>query len=207
MMKKRLIIFVIGFLLSGCMGGTQTVRQIERYTLEYPIPRFENLAVIDSVLRVERFSAVSEFCSNTMVYRPKQYVRDIYNYQRWNIQPADLVTEFILRDIHNAGVFESVLSYEEGGDARFVLEGRVEEFMEIDEGVKSQASLVVYVKVSDLSGKPGKKTIILEKTYKVLEPFSKDRQPHELARAMSAAVEKLSRELLPDIHKAAKGNS
>jgi ABC-type uncharacterized transport system auxiliary subunit len=206
MMKKRLIMFVIVFLLSGCMGGAQTFRTIERYTLEYPVPRFENISRIGPAMRVERFSAVREFCSNTMVYRAKPYVRDIYNYQRWNIKPADLVTEFVLRDMRSAGVSGSVLSYEDGGDARFVLEGRVEEFIEIDEGEKSWASLVVYVKVSDSSGKTGDKRIILEKSYKILEPFKKDRQPDELARAMSAAMEKLSKELIPDIYKAAKGS-
>jgi ABC-type uncharacterized transport system auxiliary subunit len=180
---------------------------MEHYTLEYPIPRLENLSRVASphdTIRVERFTAFSEFRGSEMVYRPKPYVRDIYHYQRWDIKPADLVTEFVLRDMRNAEVFRSVLSYDDSGDARCVLEGRVEEFMEIDEGEKSWASLTVYVKVSDSSGKTGDKRIILEKSYKILEPFNKDREPRELARAMSAAMEKFSRKLIPDIYRATK---
>jgi hypothetical protein len=80
----------------------------------------------------------------------------------------------------------------------------VEEFLEIDEGEKSQASFIVYVTLSDVSKKSQGSRIILEKSYRLLEPFSKDRQAQELAKAMSTAVEKFSKELIVDICKAAK---
>lgn len=204
MMKKYLTVTFAGLVLIGCMGGTQTVRMIEHYTLEYAAPRFENLSRIPVAVRVEPFSAVSEFSGDAMVYRPKPYVRDIYNYQRWNVRPADMVSVCILRDMREAGIFSSVLSYEDEGDARFVLEGRVEEFMEIDEDAKSLASLTVYVKLTNSAAKTGDKRIILEKSYPVMEPFKKERQPDELARAMSAAMEKLSRELITDIYRIAR---
>ena len=195
----------VGVMISGCMSlGGQPSRAIEYYTLEYPPARFENYSAIAAGIRVERFTAVQEFQGNDMVFRPKPYVRSMYRYQRWKTSAADMVTDCVLRDIRDSKIFSSVLAYYDGGDARFLLEGRVAEFMEIDEDKHSRASLVVYAKVSDLFANDGKKRIVLEKTYKMLEPFIKDRQPHELAGAMSAAMEKLSRELIADIYRVAK---
>jgi ABC-type uncharacterized transport system auxiliary subunit len=204
MIKKSLTILFAVFLISGCMPGWKTTPMIEYYTLEYPVLRFENLSKIDSGIRIEKFHVSKEFQGNEMVYRPKPYVRGSYHYHRWNSKPADMLTESISRDIGNAKIFGTVLSYENSGEARFLLEGRVEEFMEIDEGEKSQASFVIHVTFSDLSEKSQKSRIILEKSYTLLEPFGQDRHAQELAKAMSAAVEKFSRELMLDIYKAAK---
>jgi ABC-type uncharacterized transport system auxiliary subunit len=203
-MKKCLMMLFVGFLISGCMGSSQPSIAVKHYTLEYPFFRFENLSRIDQVIRVERFTAFRPFQGNEMVYRPKPYVRNIYNYHRWTISPADLITEILLRDIRGSGVFKSVFTYEDPGDARFVLEGRLEEFMEVDEGERSWASLIVHVSFSDLSGKNPANRIILQKTYKFLEPF-KERHPQELVKAMSMATEKFSKELILDLYRVAGG--
>ena len=203
-MKKCIFILCFVSMFSGCMGTSQPSIAVKQYTLEYPCPRFESLSRIDQVIRVERFTAAQAFHSNDMIYRQKQYMRGAYNYNRWNISPSDILTELLLRDIKNAHVFGAVLSRQETGDARFLLEGQIEEFMEIDEEERTWASLIVDVTLSDLFEKIPAKRIILQKTYKFMEPF-KERQPPELAKAMSKAVEKFSIELISDIHGIAKG--
>jgi hypothetical protein len=155
---------------------------------------------------VERFTAVRAFNGNEMVYRSKPYMRDIYRYHRWDITPAYMMTDLILRDIRSAQVFDFVLSHEDVGEARFLLEGHIEEFMEIDEGEKSWSSLVVRVTLSDSLKKTPASRVMLQKSYKLLEPFGKDRQPHELAMTMSAAMERFSKELIPDIYKVVKSS-
>jgi len=204
-MKKCMKMFFIGLLFVGCVGNGPSHVPVKQYTVEYPYPRFENMARIEQVIRVERFTSAQAFHNNEMLYRLKPYTRSAYTYQRWNIIPSDMMTELLLRDIRSAGIFGAVLSHREGGDARFLLEGQIEEFMEIDEGEKTWASLIVHVTFSDLSGKTPEKRIVFQNTYKFAEPF-KERRPDELARAMSSAMEKLSKELIPGIHRIAKGS-
>jgi ABC-type uncharacterized transport system auxiliary subunit len=201
-MKKGVAAFFVGLLIVGCMGGVQPSMTVNHYALEYPFPRFENLSRIGEIIRMERFTASRTFHSNEMVFRPKPYMREIYNYHRWDIMPADMVTELITRDIGNAGVFKSVLSYRDPGNARFLLEGKVEEFMEVDDGNRSWASLIVLVTFWDSSGQNTANRVILQKKYNFREPVKK-RQPHELAKAMSTAMEKLSKELIMDVYNAA----
>lgn len=47
-----------------------------------------------------------------------------------------MVTEYIQWGVGSAKIFSAVLSYENEGEARFLLEGRVEAFMEIGAGEK-----------------------------------------------------------------------
>ncbi len=203
-MKKCLVLCFVGFLISGCLGGSQPSLTVKHYTLEYPAPRFENLSRINDVIRVERFTAVRAFHGNEMVYRSKPYMRDTYQFHRWDITPAYMMTDLVLRDIRSAKVFEFVLSREDTGEARFLLEGQIQEFMEIDEGEKSWSSLVVRVTLSDLLKKTASGRVVLQKSYNLLVPFKKDRQPLDLAVAMSAAMERFSKELIPDIYRVAK---
>lgn len=203
-MKKCILIVCFVSMLSGCMGNSQPSIAVKQYTLEYPSLRFENLSMIDQIIRVERFTAAQAFHNNDMIYRQKQFMRGVYNYNRWNISPSDMLTELLLRDIRNVHVFGAVLSRQDNGDARFLLEGQIEEFMEIDEEEHTGASLIVDVTLTDLFVKIPAKRIILQKTYKFMEPF-KERQPPEFAGAMSKAVEKFSKELISDINGIAKG--
>jgi hypothetical protein len=114
-----------------------------------------------------------------------------------------MLTDLLLRDIRRSDIFKSVLSSENVEDSRFVLEGRIEEFMEIDEGERSFASLIVYVTLRDSWKKPPAPPVILQKTYASREPL-KERKPLELARAMSAATEKLSSLLILDLQTAVR---
>jgi len=205
-MKKCLVLLFVGFLISGCMGGSQPSRMVQHYTLEYPAPRFENLSRINGLIRVERFTAIRAFQGNEMVYRSKPYMRDIYRYHRWDITPAYMMTDLILRDVRSAQIFDFVLSYEDVGETRYILEGHIEEFMEIDEGEKSWSSLVVRVTLSDSLKKTPANHVILQKSYRLMEPFGKERYPHELAMTMSAAMERFSKELILDIYKVVKGS-
>jgi len=197
-MKKCILIVCFVSILSGCIGNSQPSIAIKQYTLEYTSPRFENLSGVDQIIRVERFTAAQAFHSNDMIYRQKQYMRGAYNYNNWNVSPSDMLAELLLRDIRNVHVFGAVLSRQETGDAKFLLEGQIEEFMQIDEEERTWASLIVDVTLSDLFEKIPAKRILLQKTYKIMEPFN-ERQPSEFAGAMSKAVEKFSRELIQDI--------
>jgi ABC-type uncharacterized transport system auxiliary subunit len=203
-MKKYMALLLVGLFFSGCAGGSQTSRMVKYYTLEYPSPQLENLSKTGQVVRMERFTAIRSFHGNEMVYRPKPYERGVYSFHRWNITPADMTTELILRDIRRTKIFESILSYQDVGNARFLLDGRIEEFMEIDEGERSWASLIVHVTFSDTFRSGKENRTVLKKTYSFREPLE-DRNPSGLAGAISKAVERFSKELILDLYGVVRG--
>ena len=129
--------------LPGCLGGGGPARTIDRYALEYPSFLVEGLKSVDATVRVEQFSAAQEFNSPAMVYRPGLLIRDDYRYHRWRVNAPDLVTDYLIRDLKNQGLFRAVFSYREPEAGRFTLAGEVEEFLEFDEGENRSAILGV----------------------------------------------------------------
>ncbi|HOK07307.1 MAG TPA: ABC-type transport auxiliary lipoprotein family protein [Syntrophales bacterium] len=186
------------FLFTACFGIGRSVVNIVHYALEYPPPPAAGTAPASSAIRVERFSANAEVALTEMSRRVRPYVRDVYPRARWRAAPADMITALIVRDLREAGIYQAVLGPEEGGEARFDIEGRVEEFIRDGVGAeKPTASLVVAVIIWD-QGAEGERRVALQKTYRLRETLAAD-DPAEFARAMSKAVEAFSRDLLRDL--------
>jgi ABC-type uncharacterized transport system auxiliary subunit len=141
-----------------------------------------------------------------MVYRSEPFVFADYSSGRWWVAPADMLTDSLIRDFQGAGLFRSVFTFRDTEEARFILEGNVEEFMEISVKEQSLASLVIRVACVDTAKKENAGRIVLQKTYAVREPLQ-NRTPDALARAMSAAMEKLSKQIITDIYQVLKNTT
>ncbi|MDD5169325.1 MAG: ABC-type transport auxiliary lipoprotein family protein [Syntrophales bacterium] len=204
-MKFRLPLLLVLFLIAGCFGGAGVPpAAVKYYALEYRSPRFENKASVDMVIRIERFTMSQDYESREMVYRPRPFVREVYRYHRWNVPPVEMVQGLVLRDIRQAGLFRAVLSAEDTGEARYVITGRIDEFLEIDEMSRSLATFAINLSLIDASSNHGGK-ILLQKTYRLSEPFSRHK-PDEFAQAMSTAMEKFSGLFIGDIYSAIISN-
>ena len=192
-------LFLLIIVLAGCLGGSRPATVIQYYHMEYTAPGFAGLAPCPETIRLERLTTNRAFDSRAMVYRPDPFVFADYPSGRWWVTPADMVTDSLIRDFQGAGLFRSVATFRDTEDARFILEGNVEEFMEISEKGQSLASLVVRVACVDTAKKESAGRIVLQKTYVVREPL-RNRTPDALAGAMSAAMEKLSKQIIADVY-------
>jgi ABC-type uncharacterized transport system auxiliary subunit len=112
-----------------------------------------------------------------------------------------MLTDRLIRDFQGAGLFRAVFTFRDAEEARFILEGNVEEFMEISIKGDPLASLVIRISCVDTVKKETAGRVVLQKTYTVREHLQ-NRTPDALARAMSAAVEKLSKQMIMDIYQA-----
>lgn len=56
------------------------------------------------------FSVAQSFNSTAMVYKPQQNRLDSYPYSRWRVNPGDMVSDFLLRDIRKSLLFKGVFS-------------------------------------------------------------------------------------------------
>lgn len=202
-MKKFAGALLLVFFLAACIGGRQPAPMVEQYTLEYSTPRVEGLSRVDEMIKVERFSVARNFNSPAMVYRPEPFKLDVYNYHRWRVNPGDMVTDYLLRDLRNAGLFQGVLSYADAGDARFLLQGSVEEFLEVDDEDGWKATLSLNVILFDMAQREVTKRVVFQKSYRAAEPFE-DQTPEGLALGMSRAMASASGRLIKDIYNAVR---
>ena len=196
---SSLAVFPLLFLLAGC-GKPPTL--VQRYILEYPSPAVAGGAKVGAVIKVELFSVAQVYNSPAMIYQPRPFKSDTYNYHRWRVNPGNMVTDYLLRDLRNSGLFKAVLPYGTSGKSRFLLEGGIEEFQEIDAPGGWQAALALNITLLDLSRQELPERVVFQKNYRTLEPLT-EQTPQGLAQGMSRAMERLSAQIIAEVSRAA----
>jgi ABC-type uncharacterized transport system auxiliary subunit len=201
LVPSALILLLSVSLFTGCLKRDKPSTIAERYTLEYPSPGFSKLAPIDEAIKIERFSVARAFNTKSMVFRPEPYKLDTYASNRWMVNPGDMVSDYLLRDLRNSGLFKAAFSYRNLEHARYVLEGSVDDFLEIDAANKRTAALTISITLLDLSHSGAPNRLLFQKQYQTSEPLP-ERTPAGLAQAMSSGMGKLSSMIIRDIHQA-----
>lgn len=213
-MKKRIrqtaALFFLSFLcftlITGCLGRTKPPFVMDQYTLDYPAPAANVSLPVQETIRVERFAVAPAFNSTAMVVKKGQYRFDTYNYSRWRVNPADMVTGFALRDITRAGIFKATYSYYDSDLSRYILEGYIGEFCESAEGSTGKALLSVRFTLIDTSQKNPVEQVVFQKQYTHSAAMT-DRSPEGLAAALSEAMKDLSGKLVSDIKLSLQGSA
>jgi ABC-type uncharacterized transport system auxiliary subunit len=190
-------------LLLGCGQPPMLVNQ---YILEYPAPVVGGQGQIPAALKVELFSVAQAYNTNAMVYQPQPFKSQVYNYSRWRANPGFLVTDYLLRDLRASGLFKAVLGPDTSGKYRFLLEGGVAEFQELDETDGWKAALALTVTLLDTSKLELPQRVVFQKNYRELEPMPV-KTPQGLAQAMSRALEHLSARIITDTYEAARSRA
>jgi cholesterol transport system auxiliary component len=161
-----------------------------------------DLPSLGQTVRVGRLAVTQAYNAPNMFYRAEPFRLESYDQHRWRVTPGDLVTDFLLRDLRSAGLFRAVFSYRDAEGARFVVEGGVEEFLEVDGSDGPRAVLGLHVTLLDTSQQEVTRRVVFQRGYRAEEPLS-DRTAPALAQGMSRAMEGLSRRILRDLHEAA----
>jgi ABC-type uncharacterized transport system auxiliary subunit len=175
---------------------------VRQYILEYPSPTVEGLAQTKDLIKVERFSVASTFNTTAMLYRdsPNSLNSDPYN--RWKVNPGEMVSDYLVRDLRRTNFFRAVCSYHDLVETRYVLQGQVEDFLEMDERGGARAVLGMNVTLFDLAkGAPQK--VLFQRNYRFEDPLH-EKTAAGFAQAMSRAMEKMSRQLMLDLREAAQ---
>jgi len=170
-------------LIWGC-GGPPAM--VNKYMFEYPSPVFKVKSPVDESIKVELFSVAQAYNSTSMVYRPDPYTQKAYAYNRWQVNPGYLVTDFLVRDLRNSHLFKAVFPHTSGARSRFALEGGVQEIEELDEGDGWKAALSLNITLLDMNEEEVTKRVVFQKNYQAREPLA-EKTPQGLAQAMSRA--------------------
>lgn len=189
-----------GGLLPGC-GKPPAL--IHKYVLDYATPVLPAKSVVPEALKVDLFSVAQAINTPDMVYSPGPYRSQVYQYHRWRVNPGFLVTDYLLRDLRQSGLFKAVFSYDSSARSRFVLEGGVEDFQEVDQGDSWQGVLGVNLTLLDTSKEEITQKIVFQKNYRTEEQIT-EKTPRGLADAMSRAMQRVSGQIIADVHQAAR---
>jgi ABC-type uncharacterized transport system auxiliary subunit len=193
---------LIGLVVIGSIGCGKPPIVTNHFLLEYPSPVLGSRAALKESIRVELFAASQAINSTAMVYLPRPFETSSYVYNRWQVNPGHMVTDFLLRDLRNARLFQGVFGYQQSGIGRFKVEGAVQQFAEVDEPDGWKAVLAVSVTLLDLDEDEVTKRVILQKDYRQTE-YLPEQNARGLAQGMSRAMEVLSAQIINDIYKAA----
>lgn len=191
------ILIVAISLGAGCLKRGTPSTIIEKYTFEYPSPDFTGTAQTGQTIKIERFSVARAYNSQAIVFRPAPYQLDAYASNRWMINPGDMVSDYLLRDLRNSGLFKAAFSFRDLEDARYVLEGSVDEFLEIDSDETRTAAITLSITLFDFSRTGMANKLLFQKKYHATESIT-EKTPTGLARAMSSGMAKLSAQIIHD---------
>ncbi|MCX5811862.1 MAG: ABC-type transport auxiliary lipoprotein family protein [Proteobacteria bacterium] len=194
-----LLLFV--FIIAGCFSRSKPAYMIEHYMFEYASPVVGDLAVLSQSIKVERFSVNQSFNTQSMVYKSLPFKFMTYNYSRWRVNPADMVTDYLLRDLRKANVFKAVFSHHDIEKARFVIEGQLQDFLEAADKNDTKAMLSVSISLLDMDKKEITGRVVFQRQYSFQEQI-REHTPEEFAKGMSINMSRLSEQLVKDIHKA-----
>jgi cholesterol transport system auxiliary component len=197
------VLALLAALLVAGLGCGKPPMLINQYMLEYPAPMVGGKVKIPAAVRVELFSVAQAFNTNAMVYQPQPFQSQSYNYSRWRANPGNLVTDYLIRDLRESGLFKAVFGADSSAEYRFRLEGGVVEFQEVDAADGWKASLALTVTLLDTTQEELPRRVIFQKNYRVQEPLP-EKTPQGLAQGMSRAMEQVSARIINDTYEAAR---
>jgi ABC-type uncharacterized transport system auxiliary subunit len=200
---RTLAMIALAVLLAGCFGGGQPGRMADQYVLDYAPVAPQETAMLPESITVEHFSAAQLYSGTAMVYQEEPYKSNQFLFHHWRVNPADLVTDCLLRDLRSAAMFRGVFSYRSAEVSRYRLAGAVEEFRESGGKEERQAVLSLNITLFDTARQELPDQLMFQKNYRIVEPLEGE-TPADLAKGMSRAVAKASELLLTDIYKAVR---
>jgi ABC-type uncharacterized transport system auxiliary subunit len=191
-MKRKLtaISFVLTALmtLAGCGGA---VKYPNYYTLHVPPPPDPPAKEgVRASLAVREFRSPTYLRQGAIVYKISPEQIGFYNYQRWAVDPREIVTNAVADRLRAGGNFTEVRLYDGRSDIDYVLSGRIEKLEEVDYegGVKVEVAITAQM-TNLIAG-----TVVWTNTVDEVRTVGQRDVPaivSEMNRTMQRAIEKL----------------
>jgi uncharacterized lipoprotein YmbA len=143
----RTKIITISFVLTALItlaGCASAVKYPSYYVLHVPPPPDPPAKEgVRASLAVREFRAPTYLHQGAIVYKTSPEQIGFYNYQRWAVDPREVLTNAVTERLRASGNFMQVKLYDGRSDVNYVLTGRLEKLEEIDYegGVKVEVAI------------------------------------------------------------------
>jgi ABC-type uncharacterized transport system auxiliary subunit len=131
MVRKYRHRVLLTFIMIYCACG---LPRTHFYSMEFPHVQPGPGPSISRHLTVQRFRADQALMDDRILYRESPTEVNYYQYHRWTNAPAELVTQYFLRNLKNSAAFTRVTAQSDGAAADLILQGRLHRFEEVDRG-------------------------------------------------------------------------
>jgi ABC-type uncharacterized transport system auxiliary subunit len=206
--QPALWLMILGGILFGCSGLYTAPKPISRYTISYasasPLKSIENR--LPAIIKIERFGSAPGFANLQMIYAANHLKRNSYVYHQWFSPPSEMVAYALKKDLKASRAFTAITSPGDRISASHVLMGSVTDFYEKDEGATWQAVFGVSILFFSETSLNFQKQILLQKQY-ATQVTCQEKNAFAFAKAMSAAVQSISNQIILDIYETIAGQA
>ncbi len=193
-------VFTLGLIvvLAGCALKHRDM--ITYHALDYPAPVKETKPPIPGTLMVLRFLPASSVDIDYLVIsqssKPEKSAL-----HHWEDNPADMITELVVRDLDSSGLFEKTVDQLSNARYRYALEGTIRDLQGVIQDGKGKAVVAVEATLTDFEARAGRDKNLLKKFYKIEVPLP-DTTPNSIVKGLDLGVKELSEGLRNDIRAA-----
>lgn len=149
--------------LSGCGSG----RPIKYYTLELPPAPQPSTDARPVSLLVGHIASPEILQDEPIVYRSGPNEVGTYDYHHWAEPPARMLKVMLIRSLRASGKYQSVTELGSAAQGEFVLQGRLDDFEEVD---TAGIGALVTIEFELIDRKAGK--TVWTHVYSHMEPVS-----------------------------------
>ncbi len=174
---------------------------IRYHAFDYPSPQRDFVATIPDTLMVYRFLLADSVDVRELVISESKGEGKREQRNRWEQNPADMVTDLIIRDMKSSGLFDKTVDQTSSAQYRYALEGTLLKLQGRKDGGKAWAELEAEVSLLDFESGWGAKTSIMKKHYTIEVPSLND-SPESVVAAINQAVRTLSNRIRADVRSA-----
>jgi ABC-type uncharacterized transport system auxiliary subunit len=190
---------LLAVLASGCLSLIPKVPQPRDYRIDYPSPVIQH-SPIPVVLRVAPVRVAALYDREPFAYAQGPYRVGYRYYHRWATAPGQMLTDLLVRDFSQSGLYRSVQQGASVLVADYQLDVRIDRFEQELLGDRCAAAVVAHASLQRL--RPGMDNPVrLQRTYKESEPIDCE-APEDFVRGMSRAIARISEHLQEDVYAA-----
>lgn len=193
---------LVGSLLFGCAFMSRDV--VSYHTFHYPLPPADGPNREESVgdtLMVYRFLLSPEIDSTYLELSKPGRHPELNDYQRWKYNPADMITDLIIRDLDRSGIFGHTVGQLSNVRYRYAMEGKILDLRGLNTDGKCRAVIEAEVELRDFEAPLGGDKTVMKHRYPIEIPCE-DCTPRAVVKGLNEAVQELSNRLRKDLRSA-----
>ncbi|MBZ0274106.1 PqiC family protein [bacterium] len=184
--------------LPACFNFQREHKDENFYQIEYEPPAADGVAFPGVVVRVANFDVAAGYQSPQIVYSTSAKRRKVYDYHMWIVNPGDMLTDLLLRDMVASGLYEATIDMRSSIYPDYELEGQVVAIYEKDE--PDVWFSVLAVRTALFAYHRGKH-VLFQRTYEESIPTA-GQTPQHVVAAMSDAARNVSARIQRDVNDA-----
>jgi ABC-type uncharacterized transport system auxiliary subunit len=191
-------LLIIGTIIpiAGCALSTRDT--VMYHSFNYPSPPRDSESSVPETVMVYNFLLDSSVEMHTLEISYSKGGEKSTVRHRWQENPADMITELVLRDLSNSGLFDRAVDQLNAERYRYAVEGVIRNLQGVVKDGKASALLSIEVTLIDFDAPLGKDKNLFRKTYKTEIP-SVDDKPESIVAAFNKGIKEFSSQLRNDI--------